>query len=112
MPEGHPLWLTVLINKLIGAPVAWLLTALGLHPNPVYPIPEYMCGEILVVLLIILGAVLLHRNLSVENPGRFQQIMETFVQFTQNLTDDVIGHAGRRYVPVIGTLGIFVLMCN
>lgn len=112
MPQGHELWLTVLVNKLIGAPVAWLLGQLGFYPNPVYPIPEYRCGEILVVLLILVGAVLLRRNLSVENPGEFQQIMETFVGFTQSLTDDVIGHGGRRYVPLIGTLGIFVLMCN
>ena len=112
MPPEHQLWLTVLVNKLIGAPVAWLLTSLGLRPNPDYPIPEYMCGEILVVLLILVGAVLLRRRLSVENPGRFQQMMEVFVEFTQNLADDVIGHGSRRYVPLIGTLGLFVLICN
>jgi F-type H+-transporting ATPase subunit a len=112
MPPEHPLWLTVLVNKLIGAPVAWLLTALGLHPNPDHPIPEYMCGEILVILLILVGAIAVRRSLSVENPGRLQQIMEVFVGFTQNMTDDVIGYAGRRYVPLIGTLGLFVLTCN
>ena len=112
MPQEHQLWLTVLVNKLIGAPVAWLLTALGLHPNPDYPIPEYMCGEILVVLLILLVAIAVRRSLSVENPGKLQQMLEVFVGFTQNLADDVIGHGGRRYVPLIGTLGLFVLLCN
>ncbi|HXJ93382.1 MAG TPA: F0F1 ATP synthase subunit A [Terriglobia bacterium] len=108
----HPLWLTVLVNKLMGAPVAWLLTTLGFRPNPDYPIPEYMCGEILVILLILVMAIALRRGLSVENPGRFQQMMEVFVGFTQSMTDDVIGHGGRRYVPLIGTLGLFVLVCN
>ena len=112
MPQEHQLWLTVLVNKLIGAPVAWLLTTLGLHPNPAYPIPEYVCGEILVILLILAAVIVLRSRLSVENPGKLQQIMEVFVQFTQNLTDDVIGHGGRRYVPLIGTLGFFVLICN
>jgi F-type H+-transporting ATPase subunit a len=112
MPEGHELWLTVLVNKLIGAPVAWLLTRLGFHSNPVYPIPEYMCGEILVILLIVVGALVLRSRLSVENPGKFQQMMEVFVEFTQSMADDVIGHGGRRYVPLIGTLGLFVLLCN
>jgi F-type H+-transporting ATPase subunit a len=112
MPPEHQLWLTVLVNKLIGSPVAWLLTTLGLRPNPDHPIPEYMCGEILVILLILVGAVVVRRSLSVENPGKFQQIMEVFVGFTQSMTDDVIGHGGRRYVPLIGTLGIFVLLCN
>lgn len=112
MPQEHQLWLTVLVNKLIGAPVAWLLTRIGFHLNPAYPIPEYTCGEILVILLILVGVLLLRRRLSVENPGTFQQIMEVFVEFTQNLTDDVIGHDSRRYVPLIGTLGLFVLTCN
>ncbi len=112
MPQGHQLWLTVLVNKLLGAPVAWFLTRLGFHPDSAYPIPEYVCGEVLVILLILVAGVVLRRSLSVENPGRFQQIMEVFVQFTQNLTDDVIGHGGRRYVPLIGTLGLFILNCN
>ena len=112
MTPEHELWLTVLVNKLIGAPVAALLTALGFHPDPAHTIPDYMAAEILVVLLIIAGALLLRRRLSVENPGKFQQIMEVFYEFNQNLVDDVIGHDGRRYAVLIGTLGIFVGVCN
>ncbi|HEY6290244.1 MAG TPA: F0F1 ATP synthase subunit A [Terriglobia bacterium] len=110
--EHHVVWLTVLMNKLIGAPVAAGLALLGFHPDPVYPIPGYMAGEILVVLLIVAGAWVLRRRLSVENPGKFQQIMEVYLQFTENLAEDVIGHEGRRYVVLIGTLGMFVLICN
>lgn len=112
MPPEHELWLTVLVNKLIGTPVAWMLVKMGFHPNLSQPIPEYMAGEILVVVLILVGALILRRRLSVENPGKFQQSMEVFLEFIQNMADDVIGHDGRRYVALIGTLGLFVLVAN
>jgi F-type H+-transporting ATPase subunit a len=112
MNPEHELWLTALMNKLIGKPVAAMLTMLGFHPDPAHPLPDYMAGEILVVLLIIAGAVILRRGLSVENPGKFQQLMEVYYTFTRDLVDDVIGHDGRRYMVLVGTLGIFVGMCN
>jgi len=34
------------------------------------------------------------------------------VEFVQNMADEIIGHDGRRYVAMIGTLGIFVGLCN
>jgi F-type H+-transporting ATPase subunit a len=112
MTPEHELWLTVLMNKLIGKPVAAMLSLMGFHPDPVHPIPDYMAAEILVVLIIITGVLLLRRRLSVENPGKFQQLMEVFYEFNQNLVDDVIGHDGRRYAVLVGTLGIFVGVCN
>lgn len=112
MAPETPVWFTVLLNKLIGAPVAALLTALGLHPDPAAPIPNYIAMQILVVLLILVMALVLRRRLSVENPGRFQHIMEVYLQFTETMCDDVIGHGGRRYLALIGTMGIFVVVCN
>ena len=38
--------------------------------------------------------------------------MEIFLEFTQNLADEMIGHGARRYVPLIGTLGLFIVVCN
>ncbi len=112
MAPEHPVWFTVLLNKLIGPAVAALLTAMGFHPNPAEPIPNYIAMQVLVFLLILAGALILRARLSVEKPGKFQHIMEVFLQFTQNMCDDVIGHEGRRYVALLGTLGLFVLFCN
>jgi F-type H+-transporting ATPase subunit a len=112
MPAEHELWLTALLNKLIGGPLAAVLVKLGFHPDPGHPIPNQIAMELLVILLIVIGALILRRRLSVENPGKFQQIMEVIVEFTQNMTDEMIGHGGRRYVTLIGTLGIFVALCN
>ena len=112
MAPEHEVWFTALLNKLIGGPVAALLIRLGFHPNPAHPIPNSIAMEAVVALLIVIGALVLRSRLSVEHPGKFHQIMEVFLEFTQSMADDVIGHQGARYVALIGTLGLFVTLCN
>jgi F-type H+-transporting ATPase subunit a len=109
----HELWFTAILNKLLAGIVTPLLAKVGQAPvDPAHPIPNYVAMEVLVILVILVGAVLLRRRLSMENPGTFQHIMEVAVEFVQSLVDDMIGHGGRRYVAMIGTLGIFVLLSN
>ena len=111
MPDQ--LWFTALLNKILAGVVAVLLTKLGLPPaDPAHPIPNYIAMEVSVIVLMIVCALWLKRRLSLENPGKFQQAMEVMVEFTQNLTDEIIGRGGRRYVAMIGTLGLFVALCN
>ncbi len=106
-------WTALLVNKLLGPLVTPLLVRLGLPPqNAAYPIPNYLACEILIALLLVVGALLLRSWLSVEDPGKLQHIMEVVVNFTQNMTDELIGHGGRRYVSMLATLGLFVLICN
>ena len=62
--------------------------------------------------LILVGAFLLRRQLSVETPGTFQQLMETVVVFVRTMAEEIIGHGSGRYVPLLGTLGIFIVVCN
>jgi F-type H+-transporting ATPase subunit a len=109
----HELWFTAILNKILGGPVAALLARLG-HPaaNAAHPIPNYIAMEILVIFVILVGAVLLRRQLSVESPGKFQQIMETFVEFIRDMNEEIIGHGSSRYLAMIGTLGIFIGLCN
>jgi F-type H+-transporting ATPase subunit a len=109
----HELWLTALLNKSLGGAVTSLLVRIGFPPaDAAHPIPNYFAMELVVILLILIVAIWLRSRLSVENPGTFQQATELVVQFTQNLTDEVIGPGGRRYVAMLGTLGVFVLLCN
>jgi F-type H+-transporting ATPase subunit a len=109
----HELWFTALLNKAIGGPVSALLSAMHIVPaDPAHPIPNYFAMEILVVALILISALVLRSQLSVEAPGKFQQLMETVVEFIHNMADEIIGHGARRYVPLLGTLGIFIIVCN
>jgi F-type H+-transporting ATPase subunit a len=109
----HEIWFTIILNKLFGGIVTPLLVKLGVPPaDPAHPIPNYVAMEVLVMLLILAGAFLLRRCLSVENPGKFQHLMEVVLEFTQNVAGEIIGHEGNRYVSMLCTLGIFVLLCN
>lgn len=109
----NEIWFTAFLNKILGVPVTALLARLGVAPSiPGHPIPNYVAMEILVFLIIIVGALILRARLSVEHPGAFQHIGELVVEFTRNLNNDVIGHGSERYVAIIGTLGIFVLLGN
>ena len=117
----HELWFTALLNKLFGGAVNALLAKIAAapgfewlrpaDPGAAHPIPNYIAMEILVILAILVAAVLRSR-LSVENPDKFQHLMEVVVEFTRDMTDEMIGHDGRRYVSLIGTLGIFVGLSN
>jgi len=109
----HEIWFTVLLNKVLGGPVAALLTAIGYAPpDPAHPIPDYIAMEILVILVILAGVLLLRRGLSVENPGKFQHVMEEVLGFVRGTADEIIGHGASRYVPMLGTLFVFVAVCN
>jgi len=109
----HEIWFTALLNKLLAGVLTPGLAAMGVPPaDPAHPIPNYIAMEILVVGLILVGALLLRRGLSVETPGKFQQLMEVVVAFVQNLAEEIIGHGANRYVPLLGTLGIYIVLCN
>ncbi len=109
----HQVWFTAILNKILGGPVAALLVRLG-HPaaDPLHPIPNYIAMEILVALIILIGAIILRRELSVESPGKFQQTMEAVVEFVRDMNEEIIGHGSSRYIAMIGTLGIFIGLCN
>lgn len=109
----HELWFTAILNKLFGGLVTSLLATLGFPPSdPAHPIPNYVAMEVLVITVILIGGFALRRRLSVESPGKFQHAMEVVVEFVQGLTEEIIGHEGQRYVAMIGTLGIFIVLCN
>jgi F-type H+-transporting ATPase subunit a len=45
-------------------------------------------------------------------PRGAQNLMEVVLEQFRELIDDVMGHEGRRYLPLIATLGLFILTAN
>jgi F-type H+-transporting ATPase subunit a len=45
-------------------------------------------------------------------PGVTQQVLEAYFNFIRNLVKDNIGPRGEEFIPVIGTLGVFILLSN
>jgi len=104
---------TALLNRLFGPQVLALLHRLHIQPkNPATPISNSFAMELLVVALLILFFIAVRARLSVERPGGLQHTMEGIHGFVENMTDEVVGHHGHKYVPYLVTLGMFILTCN
>jgi F-type H+-transporting ATPase subunit a len=116
--EEQVLGVTKLVNALLAKPALALLAALHIHPeNPEYPIPNHIAMELVVFLTAIVFFTWLKGRLSVENPGGAQQCMEALLTNpmgvgARDLLEDIGGHHALKYLPMIGSIGLFVLMCN
>jgi F-type H+-transporting ATPase subunit a len=68
------------------------------------------------VMLIVLGLTVLclivRSRLSVENPGKLQIVLEDGVGAVSGLLEEWIGPKGRQFLPLIATLGVFILVGN
>ena len=107
------LWITELLNKLIGGPVSALLNAIGVHPHDAHnPIPDYVAMQIVVALILLVFFILVRSRLSVESPNGFQHAAESIHEMMDNQAHDTIGHGYKRYVPWIVTMGLFIVLGN
>src|SRR5258708_26317713 len=111
-------WITQIVNHYLGGAALALLSALGIHPeNPNLPIPEHVVMGLLVLLVGTIFALWVRSRLSVERPGASQQVAELLLTnplgfgITDVLQENA-GHHWERYVPVGGSVSIFVLLSN
>ena len=108
----HSLFTVELFNKVFGKPVLALLNLLGIQPkHPESPVPDYLVMCIFVAALLILFLGLASRRLS-PIPSRRQSILELILQTFEGLLVDIIGPEGKKFLPVIGTVGLFIFSAN
>jgi len=116
--EYHVSWLTRLVNHYLGSAAMALLTALHITPDhPETPIPEHVVMALLVLVVGTLLALLVRSRLSVERPGAAQQVAELLItnklEFgIRDLIEENVAHHAERYIPVVGSIGIFILLAN
>lgn len=75
-------------------------------------IPAHVVWAIALFIICVVLALLLRGKLSVNRPSKGQQLLEVAVETIRDLLDQVIGPYGRRYVPVIGSFALFILIAN
>jgi len=74
-------------------------------------IPDHVTYTWLVMLILVGLSFAAGRNLQMV-PRGLQNLMEMILEQFFTLLDDVIGAEGRRYLPLIATLGLFILVSN
>ncbi len=83
------------------------------HP-PIFQlpgIPDHVLYTWLAMAILVVLAFVASRRLELV-PRGVQNFMEVVLEQFLTLLEDVIGHGGRRYLPLIGTLGLFILVAN
>ena len=101
-----------LIVKFVNDFLRWLLTIFGLSFEKGKEIlPTHVVMALVVTILIVLLFKLVVKNLSIF-PNKTQFMLEGLYKAFRSLIDDVIGKEGRKFLPAIATLGIFIATCN
>ncbi|HXE74375.1 MAG TPA: FoF1 ATP synthase subunit a [Candidatus Xenobia bacterium] len=107
-----------LINRLLGPLVLPLLEAVGVHPHDTArPIPDHIATMVLIGLLFVVFGLWFRNKVSAERPTAMQLVIEQILSNdvrvgVYDLLDSIVGHHGRKYLAVVGTVGLFVLACN
>src|SRR5882757_4401317 len=111
-------WITRWVNEHFGGAALALLSALHIRPeNANLPIPEHVVMGLLVLIVGTIFALWVRSRLSVERPGASQQIAELLLTNPlgfgiTDVLEENAGHDWERYIPVVGSLSIFVLLAN
>src|SRR5271170_3013737 len=114
----HLNWFTVLLNKWLGGVALAVLSAFHVTPkDSTYPIPNFVAASLLVVLISMLFFLWLRPRISVDRPGGTQQVMEMLLTNpmgvgVRDLLDENIAHGARDYLPLVGSISIFILFAN
>ena len=104
--------LVALVNRIFGRPVAAFLRLLGVRvQDPSNCIADYVVMVVLVAVVLIVFFALAGRRRAVV-PGRLQNVLELIIEFFEGQLTDIIGPEGKKFLPVIGTVGLFIFLSN
>jgi F-type H+-transporting ATPase subunit a len=76
-----------------------------------YGLPHHVVFSWLVMIVLVLVGLMAARQPALIPTG-LQNAMEAALEFVLGLIDDVIGPEGRRFVPLIATLGLYIFASN
>jgi F-type H+-transporting ATPase subunit a len=92
--------------SILYKPVNALLGAVGLY------IPDHVVMALFVLLVSSILFPLATRNLSKENPGKLQHVLEMFIGGIKNLLDDIVGHGSAKFLYIICAFAVFIFFSN
>src|SRR4051812_4501070 len=108
----HPPWIVQLVKWLLCPLVSRARGAMGDHFSAHEGIPPYIVMVLLIVVFVTALCLFVRTRLSVENPGRLQIVLEDGIGAVRGLLDEWIGPKGHQFLPLVATLGLFILLGN
>lgn len=104
----HKLLIVELFNDLI----RWILEIFSINAAEGKEIvPTHLVLTILVSAIIIIFFKLTVKNLSLF-PGKMQNVLEMLLKAFRDMIDNAMDKEGRKFLPVIATMGIFIGVSN
>ena len=76
------------------------------------PVSESVVVTWIIMAVLVLISIFLVRNLSVENPGKKQLLLEAGVGFLQDFFEGILGEEGKRYIPYLMSTVIYIGIAN
>ena len=76
------------------------------------PVSQSVLVSWILIAAVTIAVILMTRRLKQENPGKVQLVLEYFVDFMNNFCLNNIGRHGRAFAPWLGTVGLFIGLCN
>ena len=76
------------------------------------PIAECVVVTWVIMAVLVILSLILVRNLSVENPGKKQLLLESGVSFLQDFFMGILGEEGKQYVPYLMSTVIYIGIAN
>jgi F-type H+-transporting ATPase subunit a len=80
------------------------------YPANTHVLSDPVLMSILVVIISAIVFPLFKRRLKLWHPGRLQQIFEMGIEFTRSIVVDYVGPQGKKYISMVGTFGVFILI--
>lgn len=109
----HEIWLTRFFNDNLAGLGNQLLSLFHQAlPANGRPWANFIVMQILVFAIIVILMAILKPRLSVDKPGKLQQLFELIYEFVHGQAEDQIGHDSYKHVVLFGTFFIFILISN
>jgi F-type H+-transporting ATPase subunit a len=74
--------------------------------------PDHVAQSVFIAIFILLLGLIMRSRLSVENPGKVQIVLEDIVSFCVSVLENNLGHRSRDFLPLLGTLFVFIWIGN
>ena len=75
-------------------------------------IPESVVISWVILAIVAIGSILLTRNLKVDHISKRQAVLEMAYLAGTNFFEGLLGEKGRRYVPYLMTVAIYIAFSN